>query len=185
MYHNFKMFSTITEHDLRDTIMKILSKSCKLDILTTSLLKRVLDSCLPAITRVFNLSLDKEEFCTNWKTAVVKSFIKSTQNGTVKSNYSPVSNLSFISKAVEKCLLDQFTKHCHDHSLLPEYQSEYQKFYSYETRSLKLVNDILWNMERQLTTAVITFNLSMAFNTVDHDLLLTVPNKEFGIEKMC
>ena len=45
--------------------MKMPSKSCELDILTTSLLKRVLDSFLPAIARVVNLSLDKRNFCTN------------------------------------------------------------------------------------------------------------------------
>ena len=68
---------TINEHDLRDKIMKMPDKSCELDIMTTSLLKRVLNSCLPAIARVVNLSLDKGEFCTNWKTAIVKPLIKS------------------------------------------------------------------------------------------------------------
>ena len=47
--------------------MKMPSKSCELDMLTTSLLKRVLDSCLPAIARVVNLLLDKGGFCTNGK----------------------------------------------------------------------------------------------------------------------
>ena len=71
--------------------MKMPSKSGGLDILTTSLLKRALDSCLPVIARVVNLSLDKGEFCTYWNTAVVKPLIKSSQKGNVKSNYRPVS----------------------------------------------------------------------------------------------
>ena len=48
------------------------------------------------------------------------------------------------------------------------------------TRLVKLVNDILWGMEN-LVTAVVTLDLSAAFNTVDHDILLHVLEKQFGI----
>ena len=41
-------------------------------------------------------------FYANWKTAVLRSLIKSRQKGTIQLNYQPVSNLSFISKVVEK-----------------------------------------------------------------------------------
>ena len=53
----------------------------------TSTLKKVIDICIPAITRVINLSLDKGGFNANWKTAVVKPLIKSKQKSTIKSNY--------------------------------------------------------------------------------------------------
>ena len=152
-------FSTINEHDLRDKIMKMPSKSCEIDIITPSLLKRVLDGYLSAITRVVNLSLDKGEFCTNWKTVIVKPLIKQMKKETVKSNYRPVCNLPFFSKVVQKCILDQLTKHCNNHSLLPDYQSAFWKFYGCETSLLKLVNGILWNMEKQLITAVITLDV--------------------------
>ena len=56
-------------------------------------------------------------------------------------------------------------------SLLPEYQSVYGKHCSCETSLVKLVNDILWGMENQSVTAVVTLDLSAAFNTVVHDLL--------------
>ena len=46
---------------------------------------------------------------------------------------------------------------------------------------VKLVDDILWGMEHQLATAVIILDLSAAFNTVDHDLLLNILEKKFGI----
>ena len=62
------------------------SKSCELDILNTSTLKKVIDVCIPAITRVITLSLDRGGFCANWKTAVIKPLIKS-EKGTIKSNY--------------------------------------------------------------------------------------------------
>ena len=100
------------------------------------------------------------------------------------TNYRPVSNLQFVSKIVEKVTLDQFTQHCNSNSLLPTYQSAYRKYYSCETSLVKLVNNILWAMEKQLVTVVVILDLSAAFDTVDHDLLLEVLGKQYGIVGM-
>ena len=43
------------------------------------------------------------------------------------------------------------------------------------------MDDLLWAMEEQLVTAVVILDLSAAFNTVDHDLLLEVLEKRFGV----
>ena len=56
-----------------------------------------------------------------------------------------------------------------------------EKRHSCETSLVKLVNDILWNMENQLVTAIVILDLSAAFDTVDHDILLEVLGKCFGI----
>ena len=45
------------------------------------------------------------------------------------------------------------------------------------TSLVKLVNDILWNMENQLVTAIVILDLSAAFDAVDHDILLEVLRK--------
>ena len=100
--------------------------------------------------------------------------------GTVHTNYRPVSNLSLISKVMEKCTLQQFTEHC-DHQLLPEFQSAYHKHHGYETSVLKLTNDILWGMDNQQVTSMVILDLSAAIDTVDHQLLLKVLNHKFGI----
>ena len=51
-----------------------------------------------------------------------------------------------------------------------------------KTSLVKLVNDILWNMEKQLVTPIVILDLSAAFDTVDHDLLLGVLATRFGIQ---
>ena len=68
--------------------------------------------------------------------------------GQEKSNYRPVSNLSFISKVVEKVTLTQFTEYCDENKLLLAYQSAYRKNHSCETSLTKLVDDLLWAMEK-------------------------------------
>ena len=86
--------------------MDMPTKSCELDVISTKLLKQVLHSCIPAITKIINLSLDKGEFSLQWKSAVVQPLIKSLSKGTNINNYRPVSNLPFISKVAENALLN-------------------------------------------------------------------------------
>ena len=55
------------------------------------------------LTKIINLSLNTGKFNDGWKLAVVRPLIKALPKGTNKTNCRPVSNLSFISKIVEKC----------------------------------------------------------------------------------
>ena len=174
-------FMPISATRLEKTITSMPSKTCALDIMPTARLKEVLRTIPLSITHIVNKSLDQGEFYTGWKEALVKPLVKKRILGTTMTNYRPVSNLQFISKIVEKVTLDQFTQHCNRNSLLPNYQSAYRQYYGCETSLVKLVNDILWAMEKQLVTVVGILDLSAAFDTVDHDLLLEVLENRFGI----
>ena len=175
-------FAPVLPSELGKIIHRMPPKTCKLDQIPTNKLQEILDGCLLALLHITNRSLELGEFADKWKEALIKPFIKKKQLGTANSNYRPVSNLSFISEIVEKVTLDQFNSHCNQHSLLPEYQSSYRKHHSCETSLVNLVNDILWNMEHQLVTAIVILDLSAAFDTVDHDLLLEVLATRFSIQ---
>ena len=56
--------------------------------------------------------------------------------------YQPVSNLPFLSKALERIVLKQFLQHLQSHSLLEPFQSAYRKCHSTETALLRVVNDV-------------------------------------------
>ena len=112
---------------------------------------------------------------------MVKPLLKKKGLDLQEKNYCPVSNLPFFSKLVEHATLTQFDEHCRKHHLLPDFQSAYRKGYSTETSLLKMTNDIIWSMERKQVTVVIVLNMSAAFNTIDHDLLLDILHKRFGI----
>ena len=79
-------------------------------------------------------------------------------------------------------MLTQFTTHCDNNDLLPDYQSAYRENFSCETALIKLTDDILWSMEEQRVTAVVAIDLTATFDTVDHSILLEVLQKRFGIE---
>ena len=154
--------------------MRMKNKHCKLDTIPTSILKQILEACLPAITQIVNLSLTNGEFCENWKVAAVKPPLKKPGLDLISKNYRPISNLPFISKLVEKCMLKQLLEHCENHNLLPDFQSAYWKYYSTKTSLIRLTNDILWSMERQHITSLTILDLSAAFHTMDHDIPLHI-----------
>ena len=130
-------FSPISESDLLKIIEAMPSKSCELDYIGIDKMREVLNTCIPSITKIVNLSLNKGAFSKQWKTTIVKPLIKAKKKGTAHTNYRPVRNLSFISKVVERCTLQQVTQHCNNHTLLPDFQSPYQKHHSCEKSLLK------------------------------------------------
>ena len=97
------------------------------------------------------------------------------------TSYRPVSNLPFLSNVVEKSVLLRFNRHCNENNLMPGYQSAYRANFSCETALVKLTDDLLWAMEHQEVTPLVAIDLSAAFDTVNHNLLLSVLSKKFGV----
>ena len=58
-------------------------------------------------------------------------------------NYRPISNLSFLSRLIERVIANQLQLHLSFNALMSEYQSAYCKFLSSETALLRVQNDIL------------------------------------------
>ena len=79
-------------------------------------------------------------------------------------------------------MLNQFNDCCKQYNLISDYQSAYGENYSCETALAKLVNDILWKKERQEITPLTVIHLSAACNMVDHQVLIEVLWKKFGID---
>ena len=111
-------------------IMSMPTKSCKLDVLPTKVLKDTVTPMLPLLTKIINLSLTEGLFVEEWKVALIHPLLKKPGLDLICRNYRPVSNLPFPSKVVEKAALRQFIKHCNENSFLPAYQSAYRKNYS-------------------------------------------------------
>ena len=156
------------------------NKSCKIDPIPTDLLCKCIDHLLPVLTKLINVSLQSGVFSQKWKVAIVKPLLKKLGMELISSSYRPISNLKIVSKLVESCAMDRLNEHCYYNRLIPDYQSAYRRFYSCETLVLKLVNDILWGMECQEISSMIACDLSMAFDTVDHLLLLDILSNKFG-----
>ena len=160
------------------------SKSCELDVVPTTLFKAILPHIIDTLVKIINTSLGQGVFARKWKIAIVRPLLKKLGLDLTFKNYRPVSNLCFLSKVLEKCALKQLDEHCKKYAPLPDYQSAYRQSYSCETALVKIMNDILWNMECGDVTAFIAIDLSAAFDTVDHGILLDVLQYRFGVTGM-
>ena len=101
--------------------------------------------------------------------------------GTDLSNYQPINHLTFFSKLMEKIILNQLWNQFKINNLLPNYQHAYRANHSSKTAILNLYDNILQLMEKNINTAMVALDLSAAFDTVNHSILLEVLNKYYGI----
>ena len=133
---------------------------------------------------MINKSLDSGLFPDEWKVADVRPLCKKPNLDTCSGfeNLRPISNLSYVSKITERTVFNQTNDFLSIHRLYPQGQSAYRKFHSTETALLRVTNDIMMNMNRQHVTLLVMLDLSSAFDTVDHDILLARLNQEFGIK---
>ena len=96
-------------------------------------------------------------------------------------NYRPISNLTFMSKIVERLVCRQLVTFLQKHNLLPTHQSAYRRQHSTETAVLKIVSDLLLACDRGQVSLLALLDLSAAFDTVDHSILIDRLQSAFGI----
>ena len=178
---SFSKFNVVSEEVVRKIIMASPTKSCMLDPWPTFLVKDCIDILLPCITRLVNFSLSEGCFPARFKKAVVTPLLKkaSLPKNDLK-NYRPVSGLCFISKVVERIVASQVKQHMDTSNLGNSYQSAYKSGHSTETALLCIKNDVHISLSKGMPTALVLLDLSAAFDTIDHNILLQCLTSWFG-----
>ena len=174
-------FVPLSQEQVSEIIMGMSNASCQLDPIPTWLLKQCSSELVPVITIMINRSFQESTVPKNWKVALVKPLLKKLGLDLVPENFRPVSNLSLVSKVVEKAVVNQLFNHCHENAPLPLYQSSYRPFHSTETALLKVQSDILSNMDNQEVTLLVLLDLSAAFDTIDRRIMLEILRSDFGV----
>ena len=174
-------FKSLSQAEVQALIAKAPIKSCPLDSLPSSVFAQLVDVLLPAITSMINLSFETRQFASVWKEALVPPALKKAGLEVAFKNFRPVSNLPFVSKLAERAAADQLTQHVVDQGLECELHSAYKKHYSTETALLKVKNDLLMSMNNQRVTLLVLLDLSAAFDTVCHQILVDRLHSKFKV----
>ena len=160
------------------------NKSCDLDPLPTSLLKECIDLFAPFLTKLFNLSLINSTVPRLFKVAHITPIVKKPGLDPDQSeNYRPISNLPFLSKVRERVVFSQIEHYLNACNLLPRHQSAYRKFHSTETLLARVVSDLISDASNGKHTLLAMLDLSAAFDTVDHTILIQRLSLTFGINE--
>jgi hypothetical protein len=172
----------VSADEVLQTIISSQSKSCDLDPLPTEVLKKFVPELLPYITDMCNASLQQGNLPQSQRHATVTPRLKKAglDESDVK-NYRPISNLTFMSKVVERLVCRQLVAFLEQHGLLPVHQSAYRRHHSTETAVLKVVSDLLLAADKGQVTLLALLDLSAAFDTVDHSILLDRLRLAFGV----
>ena len=177
------VFKPVTPAFVKNIILSSAPKSCDLDPIPSSLLICHIDSIIGSITDIINVSLSTGEVPSSFKHALVSPLLKKANlDPEILKNYRPVSNLSFISKILEKVVCHQINEHLYSNDLLERNQSAYRKKHNTETAILKIFNDLLMASDDKLISILVLLDLSAAFDTIDHRILLNRLNETFGFD---
>jgi len=153
-------FRPFTEAEIRRIITKSPPKSSSLDPVPTFLLLEFIDLLLPFVTRLVNTSLLAGRLLVSQRHVTVTPLLKkSGLDAANMANYRPVSNLSFMSKVVERTVAIQLYEYLVTHHLLPRYQSAYRKNHSTETAFLRVWCDVLMAADRRQVTLLCLLDL--------------------------
>ncbi|MEE4247325.1 MAG: reverse transcriptase family protein, partial [Kangiellaceae bacterium] len=166
-------FCPVTLDHLVRLIRSSSNKQCSLDPLPTNLLKLVIPEVCPFILHVINTSLSTGRFPRSFKTALVSPQLKKPSlNPEELSNYRPISNLSFLSKTLERVVAEQLITHLDQNDLLEPCQSAYRKHHSTETALLRIHTDIRQALADNMVVLMAMLDLSAAFDTISHEILI-------------
>jgi hypothetical protein len=182
--HSFVSFTPITEGELKKVINKAKTKSCKLDPIPTHILKEdaVLDILIPFLTKMVNSSLISGVMPDGMKTALIIPHLKKPSlDPDVFSNYRPVSNVQFLGKIIEKCVASQLCQHLSHYQLGDKLQSAYKPAHSTETALVRVKRDCDQAIDSGKAVLLVLLDLSAAFDTIDHSILLERLNRYVGV----
>ena len=154
-------------------IIAVVNKTaCASDPFPTKLLMNHLPAVIDIILHIVNLSISTCIFPLSCKSSIVMPLIKKPGlDSEVLENYRPVSNLSVMTKIIEKVISTQLVTYIVDNGLTDDFQSAYKCGHSTETAFIRVYNDIIVTIGKGNGNFLVLLDLSSAFDTIDHNNL--------------
>ncbi len=171
--HSLSSFSPLSEADVSNLILSNHPTTCPLDPIPTHL-QTISSSVIPALTHIINTSLHTGTFPAAFKQARVTPLLKKPYlNPALLENYRPVSLLPFIAKTLEWVVFNQLSMFLAQNNLLDNKQSGFKSGHSTETALLSVTEALRLARVASKSSVLILLDLSAAFDTVNHQILLS------------
>ena len=162
--------------ETEDNIGKLID-NIKIDIATgedgisSRIIKDIKNTITPILTKIINTGYNCRKFPDCMKNAVIKVIHKKESTEEI-SNYRPISILPTLSKVFERAAVNQIVHYLESNHLLSHCQHAYRKSHSTVTCLYESVNYLYEMIDNKRWTAVASLDLSKAFDSISHTLLL-------------
>ena len=165
-------FNLVNQDDITKLISTLATKnSSGHDGISLKLLKFISPVLIKPLTLIINQSLITGIFPTNLKIAKVLPYFKKIDI-MLMDNYRPISLLKSTSKVFEKVVFTQLYDYFQKNSLFYPNQYGFRKLHSTEFAALELNDRILKDIDEKNISLAIFMDLSKAFDTLNHQILL-------------
>ena len=134
------------------------------------------------LLHIINFSIVSGSVPSSFKQAVVQPILKKPNlDPSLPNNYRPISKLPFVSKVLEKVVANQLNTFLNDNKIHDKFQSGFRKHHSTESALLRVSNDIMMASDAGDCVVLVLLDLSAAFDTVDHAIMLDRLREWVGI----
>jgi len=166
-------FSLVEPDDILKIIVSIKSNAVGSDSLSIAMIKLCCPFILPMLAHLINTCLLEGVFPSAWREAHVIPIPK-TKICRELRDIRPISILSPLAKILEKIIDRQIRDHLSSFDILPSTQSGFRPLFGCATALSSIVDDIIGSRDLGLNVALVLIDFSKAFDTLDHNLLLSI-----------
>ena len=147
------------------------NKSAGTDDLPPGMIKDCASSIASPLSYIINLSLTSGIVPDIWKEAKITPVHKSGLT-TKPENFRPISVLPIFSKILERAVHSQIISYLEKNKLLSKSQFGYRKGRSTQLAATLLIDDIRKSVDRRELVGAVFIDLSKAFDTLGHNVML-------------
>ena len=165
-------FELVDTDEVLKTINTLKIKSSSgIDKLSNKLLKLIANQIAGPLTLIINQSFYNGNFPDMLKIAKVTPIYKKGDSN-IFDNYRPISVLPSVSKVIERIMHNQIHKYFTNLELYYKSQYGFRSQHSTELAALDLIDRVISMLDQNEIPLNIYLDLSKAFDTLDHGILL-------------
>ena len=141
------------------------------DEINARLIKDIKKEIAPTLTKLINLGYEMNDFPSCMKSAIIRPIYKKDNKNDI-ANYRPIAILPALSKIIERSAANQLIAFFEENKLFTKFQHAYRKMHGTITCLAEIINNVYRAIDNKEHVAIITLDLSKAFDCLNHQLLL-------------